>query len=111
MGAVWERSVVEQRYDAVKEVLRDGLPVAVVAERYGVARQSVHAWLRRYRAGGLDDLADRSHRPSSCPHQMPVGVEARMCELRRVHPGWGPQRLRYELARAGGSRRCRRGRG
>ena len=64
---LWERSVVEQRYDAVMEVVRDGLPVAVVAERYGVARQSVHAWLRRYRDGGLEGLADRSHRPSWCP--------------------------------------------
>lgn len=98
---LWERSVVEQRYDAVMEVVRDGLPVTVVAERYGVARQSVHAWLRRYRDGGLEGLADRSHRPSSCPHQMPAAVEARVCELRRAHPGWGPQRLRYELAREG----------
>jgi transposase len=48
---LWERSVVEQRYDAVIEVVRDGLPVSLVAERYGVARQSVHAWLGRFRAG------------------------------------------------------------
>lgn len=98
---LWERSVVEQRYDAVMEVVRNGLPVTVVAERYGVARQSVHAWLRRHRDGGLKGLTDRSHRPVSCPHQMPAAVEARVCELRRAHPGWGPQRLHYELARAG----------
>jgi len=98
---LWERSVVEQRYDAVIEVVRDGLPVSLVAERYGVARQTVHAWLRRYRAEGLEGLADRSHRPRRCPHQMPPGVEARVCELRRTHPGWGPQRLRHELAREG----------
>jgi len=75
---LWERSVVEQRYDAVMKVVRDGLPVTVVAERYGVARQSVHGWLRRYRDGGLEGLADRSHRPSACPHQMPAVVEARV---------------------------------
>ena len=34
---LWERSVVEQRYDAVMEVVRDGLPVSLVAGRYGVA--------------------------------------------------------------------------
>jgi transposase InsO family protein len=28
-------------------------------------------------------------------------VEARVCELRRAHPCWGPQRLRYELTGAG----------
>jgi transposase InsO family protein len=98
---LWERSVVEQRYNAVLEVLEAGLPVAEVADRYGVSRQSVHTWVNRYRAGGLAGLADRSHRPNRCPHQLAAAVQARVCELRRQHPGWGPQRLRDELERRG----------
>ena len=96
-----ELTVAEQRFNAVMEVMRDGLTVIEVADRYGVSRQTVHGWLRRYRTGGLDALADRSHRPDSCPHQMPAAVEARICELRRHHPGWGQRRLAHELARAG----------
>jgi transposase InsO family protein/ribosomal protein L35AE/L33A len=96
-----ELTVVEQRFNAVMEVIRDGLKVIEVADRYGVSRQTVHGWLRRYAAGGLDALADRSHRPHSCPHQMPAAVEARLCELRRHHPGWGQRRLAHELARGG----------
>ena len=96
-----ELTVVEQRFNAVMEVIRDGLTVIEVADRYGVSRQTVHGWLRRYAAGGLDALADRSHRPNSCPHQMPAAVEARLCELRRHHPGWGQRRLAHELARGG----------
>jgi transposase InsO family protein len=96
-----ELTVVEQRFNAVMEVIRDGLTVIEVADRYGVSRQTVHGWLRRYAAGGLDALADRSHRPDSCPHQMPAAVEARLCELRRHHPGWGQRRLAHELARGG----------
>jgi transposase InsO family protein len=96
-----ELTVVEQRFNAVMEVLRDGLKVTEVAERYGVSRQAVHGWLRRYAAGGLDGLADRSHRPDSCPHQMPADLEARICELRRRHPDWGQRRLAHQLARNG----------
>jgi transposase len=96
-----ELSVMEQRYQAVLAVVRDGWTVTDVAEKWGVSRQSVHAWLARYRDGGLEALADRSHRPKRCPHQVPVGVEARICELRGRHPGWGPRRLAYELAKAG----------
>ena len=96
-----ELTVVEQRFNAVMEVLRDGLTVIEVADRYGVSRQTVHGWLRRYAAGGLDALADRSHRPDRCPHQMPADLEARICELRRHHPGWGQRRLAHELARGG----------
>jgi transposase InsO family protein len=96
-----ELTVAEQRFNAVMEVLRDGLMVVEVAERYGVSRQAVHGWLRRYQTGGLEALADRSHRPRRCPHQMPAEVEAHLCELRRRHPDWGQRRLAHELARAG----------
>ena len=98
---LWELSVVEQRYNAVMEVLRDGQSVVEVAGRYGVSRQAVHRWLRRYAQGGLDALGDRSHRPRSCPHQLPEAVEAVIYQLRRAHPGWGPRRLGHELARRG----------
>jgi transposase InsO family protein len=96
-----ELTVAEQRFNAVMEVLRDGLTVIEVAGRYGVSRQTVHGWLRRYASDGLDGLADRSHRPRRCPHQMPATVEARLCELRRQHPQWGQRRLAHELARDG----------
>jgi transposase-like protein len=77
--------VAEQRYQAVLAVIGEGGTVSEVAGRWGVSRQSVHSWLARYEAGGLEGLADRSHRPGSCPHQMEPAVEARVLELRRVH--------------------------
>jgi transposase InsO family protein len=96
-----ELSMAEQRYDAVMEVLREGLTVTEVAERYDVSRQSVHAWIDRYEREGIAGLADRSHKPHSCPHQIAPDVEAMICELRRVHPDWGPRRLVFELAKQG----------
>jgi transposase len=44
-------SVVEQRYRAVMAVL-DGARITEVAAEVGVSRQSVHAWLIRYRRDG-----------------------------------------------------------
>jgi len=94
-----ELSVAEQRYLAVLAVIGEGHPVSSVAQQWGVSRQTVHAWLSRYETGGLAGLADRSHRPSSCPHQMPAVVEAAVLELRRQHRAWGPRRIVVELAR------------
>ena len=62
--ALVELSVVEQRYRAVLDAAA-GVAVTEVAERYGVSRQSVHAWIRRYEQGGLAGLIDRSKRPES----------------------------------------------
>jgi transposase InsO family protein len=96
-----ELSVMEQRYQAVLAVVQDGWKVTEVAERLGVSRQSVHTWISRYEAGGLAALTDRSHRPTSCPHQTSAEAEAAICELRREHPGWGPRRIEHQLAKAG----------
>jgi transposase InsO family protein len=91
-------SVVEQRYRAVLAVL-DGAAVTEVAAEAGVSRQSVHAWLARYRAAGLAGLADRPSRPKSSPSQASPELEARVCELRRAHPKWGALRIVHELMR------------
>ena len=93
--------MAEQRYQAVLAVISDGRTVTEVAAQWAVSRQTLHAWLARYEAEGLEGLADRSHRPGSCPHQMPAAVEAQVLEMRRAHGYWGPHRLMVELARRG----------
>jgi transposase InsO family protein len=96
-----ELRVSEMRYRAVLEVL-DGAVIGTVARRYGVSRQTVHAWLRRYaRDGAVLNLEDRSSRPHGCPHQIAPEVEARVLVLRDANPRWGPTRIVYELAREG----------
>jgi transposase InsO family protein len=94
-----ELSVAEQRYQAVLAVIADGLSVRQAAEKVGVSRQTLHSWLVRYEAGGLEGLVDRSRRPRSCPHQMSAEVEVVVLELRREHRYWGPRRIRHELLR------------
>jgi len=98
-----EISKVEQRYDAVLAVIRDGLTVTEVAQAFGVSRQSLYRWMVRYEQGGREALAERSHRSRSCPHQLSAAIEARVLELRRQHPGWGPIRLLHQLGREGQS--------
>jgi transposase len=98
-----ELGLVEQRYQAVLEVVGQGVTVSEVARRFGVTRQTVHRWLRRYAAQGLGGLVDGSARPLSCPHQMAPEVEARIVELRRLSPArwWG-----FEVGPRCLSRRC-----
>src|SRR4051795_6781548 len=77
----------------------DGASPTEVAAEVGVSRQSLHAWVRRYRAAGLAGLVDRSHRPHASPNRASAQVEAVVCELRRAHPRWGAQRIVHELLR------------
>ncbi len=77
-------NVVEQRYQAVLEVL-DDIPVTEVAVRFGVTRQTVHRWVARYRESGLAGLAGRSDALKAHPWQLSAGVEAVICDLRAAH--------------------------
>ncbi|HKW71891.1 MAG TPA: IS481 family transposase [Candidatus Dormibacteraeota bacterium] len=96
-----ELSVTEQRYKAVQAVISDGRTVTEVARDWNVCRQTLHEWLGRYEDEGLEGLANRSHRPDRCPHQMPAEIEAQLLELRRARPYLGARRLAIELARKG----------
>ena len=96
-----ELSVTEQRYKAILAVNSDGRTVTEVARDWGVSRQTMHTWLARYDCEGLEGLANRSHRPASCPHQIPPTVEALVLEMRRAHPYWGARRIAFEMARKG----------
>jgi len=96
-----EISVMEQKYQAVLAVIRDGLTIVEVANRFGVSRQSVHSWLLRYEMEGITGLTERSHKPERCEHQMSSHVEVRVIELRRQNLFWGPKRIQYQLLREG----------
>ena len=94
--------MAEQRYQAVLAVIKDGRTVTETAAAVGVSRQTLHAWLAKYEAAGLEGLVDGSHRPLSSPGQMPAVVEAAVLEARRRHPSWGPRRIAVELTKQGG---------
>jgi len=92
-----ELSMVEQRYLAVREVLDTGATVTDVAARYGIDRRTLHRWLLRYANEGLGALEDKSSKPGHCPHQLGPVIEARIIEMRRAHPLWGPRTILAKL--------------
>jgi hypothetical protein len=90
-----ELTVAEQRFNAVMEVIRDGLTVIEVAERYRVSRQTVHGWLRRYaavrRGLALVTPVGRASHAAACRWQPSAAWANPMTEARSLvnwPPGW-----------------------
>jgi hypothetical protein len=89
-----ELTVAEQRFNAVMEVLRDGLTVIEVADRYGsAAKPSTPGFAATPQVAWTPWPTAPIGPGIARPHQMPAQVEARLCELRRRHPQWGQRRL------------------
>ena len=98
-----ELGLVEQRYQAVLEVLNDGATVTRCRSSvWGGASDGARV-VAPLRGRGLGGWWIGSSKPLSCPHQMAPEVEARIVEMRREHPGWGPRTI-VSLARPGGCR-------
>lgn len=95
-----EISKMEQRYDAVLMVIRDGFSVAEVARKFKVSRQAVYGWMARYEAEGIGGLEDHSHRPERMPRQISGELTAAIVAARLAHPYWGPKRIASHLRRS-----------
>ncbi len=85
------RLAVAGRLILVSRVLA-GRPVSHVAKEMGVSRQCAHRWVSRYRALGMDGLADRSSRPLRSPRATPVQQRELVLDLRRTER-FGPNEL------------------
>ena len=67
----------------VRRVLERAEPVKDTAERFGVSRQTVYKWLRRYDMHGIQGLRDRTSRPRRAPHQTSPTMVRKIQRLRR----------------------------
>jgi transposase-like protein len=56
---------VEQRYQAVLAVIRDGVSIVQVAHRFGVSLRAVHRWLRWYEDQGEGSSIGPTVRPGA----------------------------------------------
>lgn len=75
--------MAEPRYQAVLAVLAEGRTVTEVADQWGVSRQTMHAWLAKYEAGGLEGLADAS-RHINYPTPESGWCNGEKCDRRRL---------------------------
>ena len=92
---------MDERARFVLEVDKAEMSVAELCRRYGVSRKTGYKWIRRYMAGGLDGIRERSSRPHSCPHKTKQEWEIRIITERVKHSSWGPKKIREVLQRKG----------
>jgi transposase InsO family protein len=93
--------VREQRVEFVVRALRGAEPLSRLCQEFGISRPTGYLWLQRYRAGGVEAVAERSRRPLHSPTQTAPELESRILALRKVYPDWGARKLAVLLARQG----------
>lgn len=93
---------MEERKRFIEDWLAGGREnIAALCRVYQISRKTGYKWLERFREGGLAALEDRSRAAHRQPRRIPEEIEQRLIEARRLHPSWGPKKLRAWLERRG----------
>jgi len=94
-----ETCAMDERMRFVMAIETQEEAFAAVCRRFEVSRKSGYKWIERYRAEGVVGLIDRSRAPLNHPQAMAAAIAERCLVVRRVHPSWGPAKVRAKLDR------------
>src|SRR6266436_5526693 len=90
----WLETVpMEQRERFIRDERLALYTMTELCDRYDISRKTGYKWLARFDAGGRQALGDRSRAPHQCPHRISEAIAHLICDARRQHPTWGPDKL------------------
>ena len=70
-----------------------------LCQEYDISRKTGYKWLKRFEAGGLAGMKEKSRRPHGHGRELTEEVTCRMIKLKTAHPHWGPRKIRALYAR------------
>lgn len=87
----------QQLFSLRKHLVQDAqkLGIKPAARRWGISKNTVRKWLRRYETNGNKGLKDGRQGPNKIPHKTSQEVEELVIKSRKQAPCYGPRRLRY----------------
>jgi transposase InsO family protein len=88
-----ETAPMEQRERFIRDSQFKLYTMTELCERYGVSRKTGYKWQDRFDEEGRRGLQDRSRAPHHCPHRISDETARLICDARRQHPSWGPEKL------------------
>ena len=89
----------------LNKMVNDGCTYAEAAEQVGVSYWVGRKWIRRWKRGGLENLASCYGRPKTGPMAgFGPKVKYAVLRLKKQHPKWGPDYVRKKLKEMDGLR-------
>ncbi len=86
-------------YGVRLQMVRDAMEKGIkpVARIYGMSKNTVRKWLKRYRDGGTTGMVEMSRAPHHIPHKKGRDTEEEVLRHRESKPGWGAKRLKRDF--------------
>lgn len=82
--------------------VQHGTNISRTARHFGISRNTLYRWLRRFRPGCLSSLENQSTRPKNFRMRtVRLRTETRVYELRALHPRYGKKKIQILMNREG----------
>ena len=98
-------SSMEQKQQFVSLVGSGRFTITELCLEFKISRKTGHKWLLRHEEDGVAGLEDRSRAPKCSAGRTPDDVERLIVTERRLHPTWGPKKIRGLLIKIHGIER------
>ena len=95
----WKVSQMEEeRFKFIMEVQKNEKSFRMLCREFGISRPTGYKWWERYsEARDPRVLQDRSRAPHKVYRKTKSDIEYLICESRREHPTWGPEKILARL--------------
>lgn len=95
----WKESrAVDERVRFIVACAETDESFSEICRQFGISRRTGYKWLERYDEQGPPGLLDRPPVARVHPKQTPRDVADALVAARKIHPFWGPRKLRTWLA-------------
>ncbi len=88
---------MDERIKFISHFLEGELSMAALCREYGISRKTGYKLVHRYLTDPVNSLSDRSRAPHHHPNAVTDEIVDAIVSARRLHPTWGPKKLRTWL--------------
>jgi putative transposase len=92
-----ETSAMDQKIQLVGDYLKKKYTITKLSQLYGVSRNTIYKWIKRYQQGGNTGLTEKTKAPLRHPNATSVEIAREIVALKLKYPSWGPRKLVYWL--------------
>ncbi|MEO0109855.1 MAG: helix-turn-helix domain-containing protein, partial [candidate division WOR-3 bacterium] len=78
------------------EEYNKGKNISQISREYGVSRNTLRKWIKRYKEKGEEELKELSRKPHNSPNRTPKEIQEKILELYKK-TNWGRKRIALRL--------------
>jgi transposase InsO family protein len=88
---------MDQKIQMIGDYLERKFTITQLSEMYGVSRNTIYKWIKRYKQGGNEGLTTYSAAPRRHPNATPIEIAREIVALKGKYRYWGPKKLTWWL--------------